>query len=133
MYYSYTTEPEQLPEYHYGIETQDCFVAEDQVDEPKTPTKSRTTVSWHGLLSPQTSGFMGDGSKTDTVHLDVEMSDAGTAGAPNGFSVGETSDRDIPGRENKNDGDVEMVERDAALAREFEEASSPTPMRRSAR
>ncbi|KAJ6199108.1 hypothetical protein J3E72DRAFT_415729 [Bipolaris maydis] len=127
-----TAEPERLlPGYHHGTKTRDCFVGEDQLDEPKTPTKSRT-VSWHGLLSPQTPGFVSDGSK-ENVHLDVDMSDVGTPGAPNGFAVGGNPDRDINCGENKNDGDVKMIERDATLAREIERASSPKPMRRSAR
>ncbi|EUC36469.1 hypothetical protein COCCADRAFT_34161 [Bipolaris zeicola 26-R-13] len=113
----------------YNTKSQDRFIAEDQVEEfneveePKTPTKIRTSVPWHGLLSPKTPGFVSEGSKPDAVHLDIEMNDVGAPGALNGVAF----------EENKSDGDVEAVERDAALARELEKASSPTPMRRSAR
>ncbi|EUC46064.1 hypothetical protein COCMIDRAFT_93819 [Bipolaris oryzae ATCC 44560] len=141
MYRSYTTEPDHLPEYRHGTEahdsafapSEDSFVTEDQVDQPKTPIKSCVSVPWHGLLSPKTPGFVSDGWMMGTRHLDVEMSDVGAPGARNSFTVEENPGRGIPGGENKNDGDVEMVERDAALARELEKASSPTPMRRSAR
>jgi hypothetical protein len=106
-------------------------------------------VQWHGLLSPQTPGFRKHSPSTNNVGLRDETSDNSKDKVSGDFAVGEYQSEDVfrsanrpghahgAGSKDKSSVDVEMtqlnLERDVALARQFEQSSNPTPMRRSTR
>ncbi|EOA87810.1 uncharacterized protein SETTUDRAFT_108891 [Exserohilum turcica Et28A] len=129
--------PERSP--LFGSDSEEFFdYTQDtdySIEQPKTPTKKRVPLHWHGMLSPQTPGFGMHASKSQSPCLSDGTGDTTATETSNSLVLRDKQPQDV--FTSANESDVEMagndVERDAILARQLEESPSPTQTRRSAR